>query len=159
MAMEELQEYLDSLSREFAAQPARLRNALGAIPTDAWHQPIEGDGWTPHQVLAHVLAAQQLALQPRLMRILEEEEPDLPDWDQDRWMKVSYSSAIPQERLFSELQAGVREILDRVQGLDLEDWNRTGRHPLRGSRTLLWWFEYLIAHNRDHIQDLSRTGS
>lgn len=159
MSMEELRDYLETLYSEFASQPAQFREAVQNIPDAAMHRPIEPGGWTPHQVLAHVVAAQVLALQPRVSRILDEDKPDLPDWDQDRWMADEYDREVPPQELLSDLESGVDEVLQRVQEMKLENWNRTGRHPMRGSRTLLWWFEYLIVHNREHVRELSRIGS
>lgn len=158
MSMEELRDYLETLCSEFASQPGRLRAAVQNIPEAAMQQPIDPGGWTAHQVLSHVVAAQLLALQPRMRRILDEDKPDLPDWDQDRWMAEEYDREAPAQKLVDDLESEVEQVLQWVQGMELQKWNRTGRHPMRGSRTLLWWFEYLIAHNREHVQELSRIG-
>lgn len=159
MAMEELRDYLETLTSKLARQPAQLRAAIRSFPEADWHRPIEPGGWDPHQVLAHLTAAQQLALMPRLMRILDEDNPDLPDWDQDQWMEASYDRVADPQAMVSDMESGVRQILSRLESLDLQDWNRSGRHPLRGSRTFLWWLEYLTNHNDEHIQELSRASA
>lgn len=156
MAMDELRDYLKGLHEEHLSQAVELRAAMARIPTGRLQSPIRPGEWSPHKILTHVVAAAEHALAPRLFRILAEEQPDLPDWDQDRWMEDNYDPAVPIDDLLAAFELGQAQVSDRLANVDFPDWNRSGRHPLRGQRTLLWWFEYLVGHNKEHIQQLQR---
>ncbi|MDX1600681.1 MAG: DinB family protein, partial [Anaerolineales bacterium] len=88
--MKELRGYLRRLLDTYAAQPEALREATQDLSSDQLHRPPEEGEWSPHQVVAHVAAAEQEALAPRLRRILEEDQPSLDDWDETRWMEENY---------------------------------------------------------------------
>jgi hypothetical protein len=45
----------------------------------------------------------------------------------------------------------------RLEALPPQVWNRLGRHPWWGVRTLQWWVEQCQAHARRHFQQLKQT--
>lgn len=156
--MEELRNYIEQLTTTFREQPAEVRAAVGQLGEDDLHEALEPGGWTPHQVVAHLVASDENALLPRLRRILEEESPQLPNWDEDRWMEEEYDPATPLDGMLDRWGSKRSARAATLLSDDLSIWNRTGVHPIQRERTLLWWLEYAVAHVRAHLDQLGERG-
>lgn len=152
--MKELRAYLRRLLDTYAAQPDMLQRAVQNFSADQLHRPIEKGEWSPHQIVAHLAAAEQEALAPRLQRILDEDHPVLADWDETQWMEEIYDPERDVEEWLAQFEGARRELMPTLNKLELRSWNRTGRHPYRGERTLLWWVEYAVHHTREHLVQL-----
>lgn len=152
--MKELEGYLERLLQSYAQQPNQLRQAVDAYSESELREPLAEGEWTPHQVLAHVAAAEQNAFAVRLRAILDRERPRLENWDETRWMKEEYVRSQPIESMLSQFERERGQVIPRLRQLELEDWSQSGRHPHQGERTLLWWLEYAVQHTRDHLRQL-----
>ena len=69
--------------------PADMFGTMAEMPklvSRSFREPrrIEGEGWTPHEVAAH-LADIEVALGWRIRQVLSEDEPMLQPFDQDLW--------------------------------------------------------------------------
>jgi len=153
--MEELKDYIAGLIETFASQPSEFQTMLRSFDAASLHRPLEPGGWSSHQVMAHVLASESEALLPRILRILDESDPELPNWDEIGWMANDYDSERSIVEMLKAFAAARKPVEDRLAGLPLEDWNRAGVHPTRGRRTALWWLEYTVAHAKDHLNQLA----
>ncbi len=151
---EELHEYRRRLLERYAAQPGELRAAYAAIPPEARLRPLERGGWTPHQVLAHVRDVELQAFLPRIERLLAEEDPALSDFDEGAWMDAHYDPDESHQAILEAFTAARTRGSGLLRDLSPEGWNRVGRHPLFGRRTLQWWVEYAVSHAQDHILQL-----
>jgi hypothetical protein len=148
--------YRQHLVSRFAAQPAELRASLGGLSPAQALAPLAPGEWSAHQVLAHLLQVEQQAFAPRIRRMLEETEPELPSFDPEMWMQANYDPSATVEALLEAFQTARAESVDRVRGLDLSGWNRGGYHAERGRRTLQWWVEYAATHAQEHLDQLRR---
>jgi hypothetical protein len=152
-----LKRYREGLIERYAAQADELRAAV-RDKGERMHTPLAPGEWTPHQVLAHVAAAESLAFVPRLKRIASEDHPQLPSWDESAWMQDSYQPEQESETSLEMFESARREGLDVISGLAEDAWNRAGRHPSQGDRTLQWWLEYSVSHVDDHLNQLKSSG-
>lgn len=155
--MDELKDYLAALVEEFRTQPARWLERIEGLDKERLGIRSDADAWTAHQVSAHVMAADRHALLPRLRRILNEEHPELPNWDEAAWMAQTYDHSVALEPELGSWQQAREGLAQEFSELELSDWNRSGSHPLRGERTLLWWLEYCVHHTQDHRLQLQKT--
>ncbi len=152
--MKELLAYREQLLARWAAVVDDLRRLLLACPAERLHRPLEAGGWTPHQIAAHLRDVEAQALWPRIERILQAEEPTLPNFDEQRWMQQRYDPDEPLAAILDEYGAlRVREVT-RLREAPPAAWNRGGRHPWFGRRTLLWWVERSLAHAEEHLAQL-----
>ena len=156
-AKDPLARYRQGLIERYANQVGELRAAVHARDASELHSALGEGEWSPHQVLAHVAAADSLAFVPRLKRIASENHPELPSWDEGAWMDTEYDTEVEVDALLEMFDAARREGLDLIRDLAEDDWNRTGRHPSQGDRTLQWWLEYSVSHADDHLNQLSAT--
>lgn len=155
--MKEILHYRDTLLRRYREQPGQLKLFAGGRTPSLHISPAEGE-WTPHQILCHIVAAEEHALFPRLIALLEEEEPFLENWDEQAWMEREYDPTAEVMRELHRLEQIREKGAARLEGLSPEHWNRTGFHPYQGVRTLAFWVEYSVAHVEDHLRQLSRDG-
>lgn len=153
--MEELRDYIDELVGRYRGQPEEWSEKAVSIGPDQLGHVPPGQQWSPHQVIAHIMAADNFALQPRLTRILTEEKPELANWDEEAWMAESYDPEQPLDQALQAWRQSRQKLTEQLAGLDMSGWNRTGLHPLHGERTLLWWVEYSVNHVRNHEGQLA----
>ncbi len=149
-----LLEYRERLLKRYSSQAAELREVMAGFAGRMLGEPLKPGEWTPHQVLAHVWSAEEFALAPRVLRILSEDSPYLENWDEVAWMADQYDSETPVESLLEGFEAHRIENGSHLAAASPDAWSRTGRHPLRGVRTLQWWVEYAIDHTEDHLGQL-----
>jgi len=149
--MKELFKYRDLLLERLEATAFTLAEVLRRAPDGALHKPLLKNDWTPHQVAAHLRNIESLAFQPRLESILVEDMPRFVLFEDRRYMRDDYDPAEPLAHIlaaYQDLRAAQRQML---AALAPEAWNRSGRHPTWGVRTLQWWAEYSLAHAESHL--------
>ena len=139
-----------------ANTPRTLDAMLRTLPGDWLAAHEGGDTWSPHDVLGHLIHGERADWLPRARIILEHGEARTFD---------------PYDRLaqFAEAPLSLPELLDtfatlRAQNLrDLhglqitpEDLERHGRHPDFGPVTLAQLLATWVAHDLDHVIQISR---
>jgi uncharacterized damage-inducible protein DinB len=121
---------------------------------DLRRQPEPGE-WSAAEVLCHLADTEERAL-GRVRRILREDDPMLPGYDQ---------AQLAVERGYRELDAFAE--LDRYEELrtehlallgSLDDpaWLRTGRHSEHGAVTLELLLVHVAAEDVDHLAQIAR---
>jgi len=131
---------------------------LRAIPADAWAQPSGYDGWTTHDLLAHVSSTQHAT--SRLVESAFAEAPAGPTepFDENRWNagQVRRRRGLPEPDLIEELRAGADELVRTVRSRVLVPADLQRPVPAgagRGHR-LEDVLEELLDHQRHHLSDL-----
>src|SRR5207302_119326 len=64
------------------AQGASIRAELHALPSDLRVWPPADGEWCANEVLGHMIEAERRGFNGRIRRILAEERPALPGWDE-----------------------------------------------------------------------------
>jgi hypothetical protein len=152
--MRELDVYRQQLLKLYIQQLDELSAKIEPL-SDRLNKALAPGEWSPHQVLAHVEAAERLAFDPRVHRILSEEVPVLENWDEAAWMEGEYDVSMPVSQLLDSVRSLRLANSEILNDLSSQEWSRAGKHPLRGDRTLQYWVEYAVAHVEDHLNQLS----
>lgn len=150
----ELYEYRQNLLAAWIRQPEDVLLALAYYPKVRWHQPLPGSEWSAHQWLAVLRTLEARLILPSLQRILDEDQPQLERFDPVDWLAAEYRPEQPLDHLlaaYAELRAREHHRVAEVRALL---WNRSGRHPWFGVRTLQWWVEHSFAHSRRALRFL-----
>ena len=153
--MKELREYQSRLVKRLWEQPQELRKVVEAFKPDEWMKPLEDEGWSVHQVVAHICHVEWGAFLPRFERILKDDKPTLANFDETGWMETNYDSEVPMEELLQDFVNVRQSAKDLLEGITPEQLSRTGLHPFQGERTLQWWMEYTAAHAEEHLKQIS----
>lgn len=138
-----------------AEGPALVEAVLGETTPERRRFRERMGVWCIDEVLHH-LADAEIVYANRYRRILSEEDPPVPGFDQDRWARVlRYETRDPAlaVRLFGQARATNLELL---RSLDASEWTRTGRHERRGREALSRVVELAAAHDRVHLLQIAR---
>jgi hypothetical protein len=153
--MEELYAYRADLIAALDAVVDQLAKIMAILPTRQWNLSINPVGHTPHYILfhLHVLEAQFFAAQ--LPRILAEETPTLPVFEDERWMADTYRLAEPPSAILGEFGELRHRELAWLRNLPPAGWSRLARHPWWGLHAMQWWVELQADYSDQHVKQLS----
>jgi hypothetical protein len=157
--MKELREYQARLLDRMWTQPQELRETLHHFEPDDLLKPLEAEGWSAHQVVAHLCHVEWGAFLPRFDRILKDDVPFLANFDETAWMETYYDPTVPIEELLSDFDSVRQSARDLLEETAPDGLSRIGRHPYRGERTLQWWIEYAVAHTDEHLKQLAKANN
>ena len=140
-----------------ARTPAVLDAMLRGLP-DTWTQAHEGgETWSPFDVLGHLVHGEQTDWLPRARMILADGVSRAFD-PYDRFAQFTLSAGRTLPDLLDEFAqlraANLRDLLDMA--ITIDDLDRVGRHPAFGPVTLRQLLATWVAHDLDHIAQVSR---
>jgi len=137
--------------------PAMLDALLRGLP-EAWVAAHEGGGtWSPFDVIGHLIHGERTDWMPRARIILEHGESRAFE-KFDRFAQFALSEGRPLGSLLDEFAALRRENLRGLEELRLTgaDLDRRGLHPELGVVTLRQLLATWMAHDLDHVVQISR---
>jgi DinB superfamily len=140
-----------------ARTPATLGALLRGLP-DGWIAAHEGGTtWSPFDVIGHLIHGQRTDWIPRVRTILEHGDAKAFDTF-DRFAQFAASKGRTLASLLDELAALRGENLRELQALRLTDADleRRGLHPALGVVTLGQLLATWVAHDLDHVVQISR---
>lgn len=131
--------------------PRVVRTLLEDLP-DAWlGTPDTADGWTPRDVVGHLISAELDDWIPRA-RIILEHGPARPFDPFDRFAHVVRDRDVPLAVLLDRFEALRREQLDLLREfVGPDDLERVGRHPELGEVTVRQLLATWAVHDLDHV--------
>ncbi len=134
---------------------SELRREVESLPeSEHSHRPGE-DQWSIKEVCGH-LCDHARFLHERLFRMIKQEEPRLPAWDQlEEWKKRDPQS-VPLGELLDEFTAQRTETVDMLAELVHWNWARQGRHEERGRLSIRQLVDFAIEHDEAHLQQIKQ---
>lgn len=149
----DLEEAVAVLSRT----PAVLEAMLRGLP-DGWiHAHEGGETWSPFDVMGHLIHGERADWIPRARILLDHGESRAFDRF-DRFAQFRDADGRSLDALLDEFAALRRESLRQLHALGLTsaDLERQGRHPELGVVTLANLLATWVAHDLDHVAQVSR---
>jgi uncharacterized damage-inducible protein DinB len=128
---------------------------VGGLREQQLDTPYRPGGWTVRQVVHHVPDSHMNAY-VRFKLALTEDAPTIKPYAEDRWAKLSDSSA-PLETSLTLLENLHSRWVLLLRSLSEEDWGRTFRHPELGVRRLdqtLGLYAWHGLHHTAHVTSL-----
>ena len=129
-----------------------LRQDLGGLSEEAAGRR-SGDEWSIKDVAGH-LCDHAHHLHTRLFRMINQEEPRLPAWDQDDAARDRNANASSLASLLDELASQRAETVEMLADLVHWNWARTGRHEEYGRISIRQLVDRAIAHDDEHLAQL-----
>jgi hypothetical protein len=148
---------LDEAAAILSRTPATLDALLRGLP-DGWIAAHEGgETWSPFDVVGHLIHGEQTDWMPRARIILAHGEAR-PFERFDRLAQFRASQGRTLGELLDRLAELRRQNLRDLAALALTDadLDRRGRHPELGVVTLRQLLSTWVAHDLDHIVQISR---
>jgi len=140
-----------------ANTPVTLDAMLRTLPDD-WVAAHEGgETWSPHDVVGHLIHGERTDWVQRARVILEHGEA-VPFDPFDRFAQFAASQGRTLASLLDEFAAARAQNLRELAALRLTDadLDRRGRHPALGVVTLRQLLATWVAHDLDHLVQISR---
>jgi hypothetical protein len=148
---------LDSAVEILRRTPKTLNAMLRDLPDD-WARVTEGpDTWSPYVVVGHLLHGEETDWLPRARVILDHgATKPFPPFDRLAQFEASRGKSLNQ--LLDEFAAARAGSLAELAELKLtpDMWAREGRHPEFGAVTLGQLLSTWVAHDLDHLVQISR---
>ncbi|MFB7617687.1 DinB family protein [Kitasatospora sp. NPDC056181] len=151
---------LDSAAVAREAVPGLIRDNAGA-----WVAVLAGDEeelrrrprpeiWSDLEYACHVRDVFRL-FHFRLNLMLDQENPDFPNWDQDETAVAErYAEQLPQE-VSVELDEAAQVLADAFERLAAEQWQRTGNRSDGARFTVESFSRYLVHDPVHHLFDVT----
>ena len=142
-----------ALFAELAAFPVRLEAWLATCPSERLRHRPTPEAFAPVEHLWHLADLEVEAYSTRMQRLMEEDHPQLNDFDGSAVAKErEYLRRDPLEAL-SRFRIARMDLIQRFEALPSEAWAREGVQdgvgPLRMADIPLQMFEHDAGHWRD----------
>ena len=139
------------------ATPAALDHLCRDLPAACWSfHPAEGE-WCLNEIVCHLRDVESQVNLPRLHKVLLEVNPFMPGMDTDAWAaERNYHDQDGPQALHSFTAARL-EILDTLESLPVEAWQRVARHAIFGPTSLIELVGFTAGHDRMHLQQIQST--
>ena len=137
--------------------PASLREMLSTLPEALIHATEGKNGWSPYNVIGHLIHGERTDWIPRAKHILAEDPRPFQPFDRTAQFKESEGKDLGELlNTFANLR---RESIDTLRDMNLSDQDlaRTGLHPALGKVTLAQLLATWVVHDLDHIAQIVRT--
>jgi hypothetical protein len=152
--MEELHEYRKRLVKRYADIAKDFEALITQISLDDGNKPDDQRGLSLHRVIAHLRDVEKQVFLPYFERIGNEDFPSLANDGVSIRESERHNGTEPFETImdeYGELRARGLRLLGKMP---THAWNRIGRHPRLGVRTLQWFVERNLAHAEYHLHQL-----
>lgn len=136
-----------------ARTPRILRATLANMPDDIVAAP-DADGWSPKDVVAHLLSIHLAANVQRARLILDNDDPVIPGVDEVATLESSGMRAWPLARLLDEYEAARDDALSWLRPLNDAQLARSGRHAIVGVITSADVLHHIAYHDEVHIKQI-----
>lgn len=120
-----------------------------------WDNRPDPERFTLREVIAHLADWEPIWLE-RILRILKEDEPSLPGYDEGQYaIDRDYAHSDPQENL-RRFRNGRQELIAILSNVKEDEWDRVGLHAEIG-KTSAFGFAVLIAgHDGYHTRQVAQ---
>ena len=117
----------------------------------------EGDQWTVADILRHLTGAE--ASMTRLAEIIRDGgEGAPPDFDLQRWNArgIKKSKAKDPQELIEEMSANRIKLFTFIDGLEPDDWSKSGRHGSLQIMSIEEILNQIANHESQHTLDIRK---
>jgi FMN phosphatase YigB (HAD superfamily) len=134
--------------------PAVLDHLTRPLPLEPWtHRPAPEE-WSLTEILSHLRDVDEEVNLPRLQKVLNENNPFLPGMVTDPWAEERQYNRQNGPAALWRFTAVRLKLLDLLQGLLPEKWQRTARHAIFGPTSLRELVSIQASHDRLHLQQV-----
>lgn len=124
---------------------------LGQLTEDEVRTPPAPNEWSIHQVAAHMRDTGQRVFVYRAQRLVKEEHPTVPSFDQAAWYREHYTPDEPLKKIVAEYRLAHRKFIRILRDASEEDWQNWAVHPDLGKISLEWLTLHNYHHTLEHL--------
>jgi DinB superfamily len=127
---------------------------LGVTAAELDRLPADGEGWSARMTVHH-LADSEATAYVRLRRLIAEDDPVIPGYDEGEFARRLHYER-PVESSLAVLRAVREASLSLLESLSPAEWERTGTHAESGPYSVERWVEIYLNHPHDHARQIRR---
>jgi hypothetical protein len=131
-----------------------VQDALDGITPEELDRRPPGSDWTAREI-AHHLADSETTAYVRLRRLIAEDNPFLPDYDEEEFARRLHYDR-PIEPSLEVLRAVRAASLQLLESLTPTEWDRSGTHSVAGLYSVDDWLRTYANHSHDHADQIRR---
>ncbi len=131
-----------------------VQDALDGITADELDRRPPGSDWSAREVVHH-LADSETTAYIRLRRLIAEDHPLLPDYDEEAFARRLHYDR-PIEPSLDVLRAVRVASLQLLESLTPAEWDRSGTHSVSGPYSVDDWLRIYAGHSHDHADQIRR---
>lgn len=130
--------------------------ALTASSADAdMRRRPSPDAWCALESAGHVRDAAEIE-HARVLRLLTEDRPQLDAYDERAMVDAAGYAAANRAQLDGDLSDACERLGALLDGLSADQWQRPGRHPVRGDVTVRTRIARFVEHVHEHFEQMRR---
>lgn len=138
------------------ATPAALMSFSDQINDTTWAKRLQPEEWSFTEILCHLRDVEEEVNLPRILKVLQEKNPFLAGQDTDPWAEErQYLFQNGSQALYG-FSANRSRLLDLLERIHPEDWDRSARHAIFGPTNLQELVSIIAGHDRLHIQQVHK---
>jgi DinB superfamily/HAD-hyrolase-like len=134
--------------------PAVLDTLSRDLPSEAWTKRPEPGEWSPTEILCHLRDVEKEVNLPRVQLLLEQNNPFLAGKDTDPWAEQRHYILQNGMQALHKFTAARLELLDLLEAIQPDDWNRPARHAIFGPTRLAELVGINAGHDRLHVRQV-----
>ncbi|HEX8151574.1 MAG TPA: DinB family protein [Thermoanaerobaculia bacterium] len=141
------------MNSDLAEFPSRIRSIFESTPEEKLRIRPKAGGWSLTEQFNHLVDLEREAWTPRIKRLLEENDPQLPNFDGDAVAKERNYNELPP---FNAVNGLVVARAVNVRRLDeAPDLDRKGELEGVGPVTLSGEADLMRKHDAEHLQQIN----
>jgi hypothetical protein len=144
----------ERLIQQYADGYATIAAALDGIGELEWEAREAPGEWSPREVVHH-LADSEMTSAIRLRRLLAEDVPEIPNYDEAEWARRLHYDR-PVEGSLAAFRAARESTVPLLRALDEDEWAREGTHSASGRYRVEDWLRIYAEHAPDHADQIRR---
>lgn len=139
---------------DLAAAPALVRAAVRGLTRDQLLTPYREGGWTPAQVVHHLVDSHMNAY-VRLKLALTEDNPTIRPYKEGAWAVLPDAASADIEVSLRLLEVLHERFVQALASLQPEDFLKTMVHPERGPSTIERMVALYAWHGKHHAAHIT----
>ncbi len=143
---------VEALLAVLRASPAVLNALSKDLDGSIWIEHPQPGEWSFTEILCHLRDVENDVNLPRTDKVLNELNPFLPGIDSDKWAAERLYYCQNGREALRDFTSSRIQLLDILDGLRPEDWQRPARHAIFGPTSLKELVSIIVGHDRLHIQ-------
>lgn len=148
VTVENIQEWL----KEIETYTIRLRATVDSLNDEELSKTYREGSWSVQQLVHHI-ADSQLNMYQRLKLALTDENPTVPDFDQDKWA-IQPDTKLPIESSIKMLEGINEHVVSLGNSLTTEQLDRVFTHEKNGQITVATKVAKLAWHEEHHLAQI-----
>jgi FMN phosphatase YigB (HAD superfamily) len=148
---------IEAMLAVLRSSPAVLNAFSKDLTASSWIEHPQPGEWNFTEILCHLRDVDIEVNQPRIDKVLKEPNPFLPGIDTDKWAEERLYYCQNGLTALKDFISSRIQLLDILQDLKPEDWQRQARHAIFGPTSIKELVSIIVGHDRIHIQQAFRS--